>query len=282
MPPRNPTLPGNALWLVSNELLLRIRRRVGLIPADDARPSYLNTRSRGSAKSICMAALLLAAVAGAGGANADPEAERWSNEAEAAYDNVTSYTAVFHKQQRVAGKLLPEETILLKWKKPSSLYLSWIKGPYAGSELIYAQGWNQNRIRAHRGGLLRFVTRNLDPRDPQLMKDNLRPVTDIGIGNLVKAVAAKIREAIRANDLVFSGHGEETVYGRKTQVFEVVTQYDGRRLVINQDVENKILIRIRIYDQADQLVENYAYERLNLDARLTAADFDPKNPEYRF
>lgn len=50
-----------------------------------------------------------------------------------------------------------------------------------------------------------------------------------------------------------------------------VTQYDGRRLVINQEVENKILIRIRIYDQADQLVENYAYERLNLGARGRAA-----------
>ena len=250
--------------------------------------SCLNTLNRDSAKSICLAVLLLAAVAGTGGANAHPEAERWSNEVEAAYDNVKSYTAVFHKQQRVAGKLLPEETILLKFKKPSSLYMSWIKGPYAGSELIYVEGWNQDRVRAHRGGLLRFIARDLDPRDPHLMKDNLRPVTHTGVGYLAKAVAAKIREAISANELVFSGHGEETVYGRRTQVFEVVlprtkvTQYDGRRLVINQDVENKILIRIRIYDQADQLVENYAYERLNLDARLTAADFDPENPEYRF
>jgi uncharacterized protein DUF1571 len=232
--------------------------------------------------------LFLAALAVTGSVNADSEPENWINEAEAAYEDVTSYTAVFHKQQRVAGELLPEETILLKFKKPSSLYMKWIKEPYAGSELIYVEGWNQNRVRAHRGGLLGFITRNLDPRDPKLMKDNLRPVTDIGIGFLIKTVAANMREAIRAKEVVFAEHGEETVYGRKTQVFEVVflgtqvTRYAGRRMIVNRDIENKMLIRLRVYNHADQLVENYGYERLDLGARLAAVDFDPKNPDYDF
>ena len=156
-----------------------------------------------------MAALLLAALAGAGTANADSEPENWINEAEAADSSVASYTAVFHKQQGVAGELLPEETILLKFKKPSSFYMRWIKEPYAGSELIYVEGWNQNRVRQ-------------------------------------------------------------------------VTRYAGRRLIISQGVENKLLIRLRVYHQTNLLVENYGYEQLDLGARLTAADFDPKNPAYRF
>jgi len=53
-------------------------------------------------------------------------------------------------------------------------------------------------------------------------------------------------------------------------------------LVINQDVESKVLIRIRVYDQDDQLVENYGYENVDLEAPLVDADFDPKNPEYHF
>jgi negative regulator of sigma E activity len=78
------------------------------------------------------------------------------------------------------------------------------------------------------------------------------------------------------------------VYGRNTQVLEVVVpkeraeDYDGYRYVINQDVESKILVRIRVYDRDDQLVENYGYENLNLGALLTDADFDPENPEYHF
>ena len=201
---------------------------------------------------------------------------------------VTSYTAVFHKQQRVAGKLLPEETILLKYRKPLSLYMRWTKAPYKGSELLYVEGWNENRIRAHRGGILRFITRDLDPRDPGLMEGNLRPVTSTGIGHLLEVVATNIRKAIKAGEVAFATRGEEPVYGRKTQVLEVlfprerVKDYDGYRYVINQDVESKMLVRIRTYDRDDQVVESYGYESLDLAARLADADFDPNNPDYRF
>jgi hypothetical protein len=221
-------------------------------------------------------------------ASAKLDPEEWLKEAEAAYDRVTSYTAVFHKQQRVAGKLLREETILLKYrKKPLSLYMKWIRAPYEGSELLYVAERNENQVRAHRGGILQFIIRNLDPGDPRLMVGNLRPVTSTGIGYLLEAVAINMRKAIKVGELTFSEHGEEMVYGRNTRVLEVVfpkemaKDYDGWRYVINQDVESKILVRIRVYDRDDQLVENYGYENLaTLNAPLTDADFDPKNPEY--
>ena len=237
---------------------------------------------------ICSALFLLAVMDAHGGAADKPDPEEWLRKAEAAYDRVTSYTAVFHKQQRVAGKLLPEEIILLKYKKPFSLYMKWIKAPYQGSELLYVEGWNKNRIRAHRGGILRFVTRNLDPKDPGLMAGNLRPVTSTGIGYLVETVAINIRKAIKIREVTFSERGEETVYGRKTQVVEVVfpkervKEYDGYRFVINQDVESKILVRIRIYDRDGHLLEHYGYDNLDLNAPLVDADFDPNNPDYHF
>jgi hypothetical protein len=166
--------------------------------------------------------------------------------------------------------------------------MKWIKAPNKGSEVLYVAGWNDNRIRAHSGGLLRFIIRNLDPRDPGLMDGNLRPVTSTGIGFLLEAVAINMRKALRAGELTFSKRGDEAVYGVPTQVLEVVfpkeraKDYDGRRFVINQDVKSKILIRIRIYDRDDQLIENYGYENLALDAPLADRDFDPKNPDYHF
>jgi len=71
------------------------------------------------ARIICSALFLLAVMVAHDGAADKPDPEEWLRKAEAAYDRVTSYTAVFHKQQRVAGKLLPEETILLKYKSRS-------------------------------------------------------------------------------------------------------------------------------------------------------------------
>jgi outer membrane lipoprotein-sorting protein len=236
---------------------------------------------------ICLALFVFVAMAAHGGVTDNPDPEQWLREAEAAYDKVTSYTAVLHKQQRVAGELLPEETIFLKYKKPFSLYMKWIKEPHEGSELLYTAGRNNGLVRIHGGGILRFITVNLDPRDPRLMAGN-RSVTSTGIGDLLESVAITIRKAIKVGDLTFSKRGEETLYGRSTQVLEMVIPkerakyYDGCRFVINQDVKSKILVRIRVYDRDDQLVENYGYENLNLNASLVDADFDPKNPEYHF
>jgi hypothetical protein len=237
---------------------------------------------------ILSALFVFAALVAHGGASDRPDPEQWLSAAEAAYGKVTSYTAIFHKQQRVDGKLLPEETIFLKFRKPFSLYMKWMKEPYEGSELLYEVGRNEDGVTAHRGGVLRFITRNLDPADPGLMSGNLRPVTSTGIGYLLETVAINIRKATKAGDLTFSARGEESVYGRTTQVLEVVIpresakDYDGCRFVINQDVESKVPIRIRVDDQDDQLVENYGYESVDLEAPLVDADFDPKNPEYHF
>jgi outer membrane lipoprotein-sorting protein len=107
---------------------------------------------------IRMAALLLASLTGAGTARGDSEPEKWLNEAQAAYSSVTSYTAVFHKQQRVQGKLLPEETIQVKFKKPCSLYMKWIEEPYRGSELIY--GYERLVLDA------RLTAADFDPNNP--------------------------------------------------------------------------------------------------------------------
>jgi len=238
---------------------------------------------------ICSALFVIAAMAAYGGEVVNPDPEKWLMEAEAAYDRVESYTAIFHKQQRIAGELLDEENIFLKSRKrPFSLYMKWVTEPYEGSELLYVVGWNDGRAKAHRGGFLSFIVRNLAPNDPILMNDNLRPVTSTGLGFLLQTVAIQMRKAIKAGVLTFTDRGKENVYGRETQVMVMdipyanAKEYDGAQYVINQDVESKILIRLRVYDRDGRLVENYGYENLNLDAHLSDADFDPKNPEYDF
>ena len=251
------------------------------------RLSVVNCRAR-MGVFVVQALFLLALTTTTQSAQGQTDPEKWLKEAEAAYGTVTNYVAIFHKQQRVGGKLLQEETIRIKFRKPFSLYMKWIAEPNKGSELLYVEGWNEDRARVHKGRWLRFIVRNLAPEDPQLMKNNLRPFTDTGIGFLVKTVAVNVRKAIKAGELSFYERGEETVYGRKTQRLEVVfpkekaEDYDACRLIINQDIESKILVRIRMYDWGDQLSENYGYEYLKLDAGLTDADFDPENAAYHF
>jgi outer membrane lipoprotein-sorting protein len=223
-----------------------------------------------------------------GRAQEQPDPETWFQDAEAAYANVTNYTAIFHKQQLVDGKLHDEDSIFIKFRKPFSLYMRWISAPDKGCELLFVEGWNENRARVHKGGFFRFITRNLEPKSPRLMVGNLHPLTDTGLGHLVLTVVENVRKAGHAGELRFHEHGEETVCGRKTRRIELefpkdkAKGYNAYRMVINQDVESKILVRIALYDWDDHLFENYNYEELNLNAGLTDTDFDPQNPEYHF
>lgn len=213
---------------------------------------------------------------------------QWVKAAEAAFDEVTSYTAVLRKQQRIGDKLLPQETIFLKFRKPLSIYMKWTKAPHKGRESLYVQGWNNNRMRCHDGGVKRLIVLNLDPKGRTAMKNNLHPITTIGIGHFVKILGDEMRKAMKADELGFVLRGEEEVAGRKTQLVEIAfpehrrKEYYARRFLVNRDVENGILIRIRVYDGEDRVVEDYTYEELDTDADLTGADFDPENREYRF
>lgn len=216
----------------------------------------------------------------------DPEA--WIKGAEEVLSKTESYTVIFHKQERVKGMIGKEETILLKFKKPFKLYMKWIMPPYKGRELIYVKGWNNNRLKVHEGGILGVVNLNLEPTSVLGMKGNRHPITDAGIENLVRVIGRDLRRGIKAAEVESKDHGEETVYGRRTRKIEGVFPkerekgYYCSRAVINFDTETRVPLKVMIYDWDDNLIENYGYEDLRLDAGLSEADFDPDNPEYRF
>ena len=214
--------------------------------------------------------------------------ENWIRDMEEAYVRIDNYTAIFHKQERVNGKLLEEETIFIKFKRPFKIYMKWIKDPYKGREVLYVEGWNENRMMIYEGRVMGGVTVNFDPKGFIAMKGNRHPIMDSGIGNLVKLIRENFRKGIRNGELELKEHGEETIYGRKTHKVELIFPKDKTkgyycyRAIINIDVEKNLPLKVQIYDWNNILIENYGYENLKLNVGLTDTDFDPKNPEYKF
>jgi outer membrane lipoprotein-sorting protein len=214
--------------------------------------------------------------------------ETWVDEAEAVLSRTESYTAVFHKRERIQGRLRREETILFKFKKPFKIYMKWIERPYRGRELIYVEGRNDNRIKAHEGGFLGFINVNLDPMGSKVMRDNRHPITESGLENLVNLIAGQVRRGMEEGEFESRDLGEENVYGRATSKVEGIFPRDERkgyycyRTVVNVDIEAKVPIKILIYDWDDDLIESYGYEDLKLNAGLTEEDFNPESPEYKF
>jgi hypothetical protein len=200
-------------------------------------------------------------------------------EAEIVLARVESYTAVFHKQERVDSVLLPEETIAFRFKRPRMVHMRWIKKPFAGREVLYVEGWNGNRLRVHEGGLLGLIPVSLDPRGSLAMKGNRHAVTEAGIESLVARIAENVRRGLVAREIETRDAGDAVVYGRATRRLEGVFPKSGqgkyycRRAVLSFDLERRVPILAEIYDWDETLIERYGYEDLKLDVGLSDADF---------
>jgi outer membrane lipoprotein-sorting protein len=214
--------------------------------------------------------------------------EKWLAQARTRLDRTDSYTAVFHKQERIDGKLQEENVVFLKFARPFKIYMKWIRPPHQGRELIYVEGWNGNRIRVHGDGILGLFTVNVDPRSRAVAKENRHLITEAGLSSLLDDMAANVGKGVAAGEVVFRDLGRETVYGRRARIVELTFPEDRsrgyycRRAILSLDDESRMPLETRIFDWDNRLVERYGYEDIRLDAGLSEADFDPKNPAYGF
>lgn len=239
-------------------------------------------------KGVIFLLLVLEFSSPAAGAYDKTDLANWLKHAESTLARTDSYTAIFHKQERIQEKLTGEETIFLKFKKPFKVYMKWVKEPYKGRESLYIEGYNDNLIKVRESGIAGIITVDIDPKGTLVMKGNRHPVTDSGIENLVKLLRRNLEKGVSAREIDLREQGVESVYGRTTRKVEAVfpknkaKSYYCYRALINLDVETRLPIRVLIYDWDDTLVESYGYEAVKLDAGLTEADFEPNNSEYRF
>lgn len=207
---------------------------------------------------------------------------------ESSYARVKDYTAVFHKQERLEGVLLPEETILLKFQKPLKVYLKWIKEPYRGREALYVEGDYDNKVIAHQGGILGLITVSLDPRGANAMEGNRHPITEIGFGYLLDGLRRDIQKSLEHGDLEIIRIGDELFRGRLSTVVEARSAsrggrtYYASRMVLHVDKELELPVGSAFYDEKDQLFERYVYNDVRLNVGLSPMDFSKYNAAYHF
>lgn len=152
--------------------------------------------------------------------NFDPVAA--ARETQKAYESVNDYTATFLKQERIGNKLGKVETILFKFRKPNDIYMKWIKKPHKGQEAIYRKGHNENKITAHRGGLLGLVTLDLEPESKLVMDGQHHRISDAGLGATDKLVYRGLMQGLRRNEITVTNHGIVELNNRQVRKVEAI------------------------------------------------------------
>lgn len=210
-----------------------------------------------------------------------------------ALEDVKDYTATFTKRELVGRKVVDAQMELKLRHQPFSVYMKFLK-PSAGREVLYVEGKNDGKIKAHDVGLRGLAgTLSLDVDGSFAMADNRYPITRIGMQNMVAAVLEQWLGETRLGNVTVnyfpnarigktSCKAIETSHTRQT----ASTKFAMTRLYL--DAESSFPIRVQQYDfpkkskKENQLVEDYLYSNIQTNVGLTAADFSTSNPSYNF
>ncbi len=214
----------------------------------------------------------------------------WLLEARRNYTAVQDYTCTLLKRENVNGILSDEHFIHMKFRsQPFSVYMRWL-GPskFAGQEVAYIEGRNNNKMRVHanrlfKGGIAGFVS--IDVNDPRVLEHSRHTILEAGIGNVIE-------HTIRAWEI------ERKI--NKTQVKTAEFKFDNRlciriesirterrpefysyRSVLYIDKDAKLPIRAENYDWPRQggpadgdLLEVFSYVGLRFNSGLSEREFN--------
>ena len=202
------------------------------------------------------------------------------------YDQVIDYTSLFYKKELVKDQYIEQKNIILKHRKPCSFYLKWTEGDGKGTEVIYVGGRNNNKLTAHAGGFLKWITVNVDPYSSIAMKNNRHTVLEAHIGNFIEICDKNYKLAKHLCVGTFEPCGEKMIGGRTTicikAIFPDDRRFYGGANYIYVDKEYKFPIAVEIYGWNNELLEKYENTDIKLNVGLTDKDFDPKNKEYEY
>ena len=220
---------------------------------------------------------------------------------------LTDYTAVLVKRERVGGTLGPHEYMSAKVRprkisngqvtQPLSVYLGFLKpSTVKGREVIYVEGQNNGKLVAHEGGIKgRFLpTVNLSPTGPLAMRGQRYPLTEIGLQNLLVKLIERGEQAKQFPDVSATIEENKVVANRRCSILTVTQptkrpELDFYQAKVFMDDELGLPFRYVAYDwprhdsqEKLEVIEEYTYLNLKVNVGLADADFDADNANYNF
>lgn len=221
---------------------------------------------------------------------------RWAYDGLRDLEAIDDYSAVLVKRERIGGQVGEYQKMFIKVRhRPFSVYLHFLSpASLRGQEVIYVEGQNDGKMWARGTGVRGvFGTVSLQPDGVIAMQGNRYPITEIGILNLVRRLIEVAEADTKYGECEVKYYQGAKVGDRVSTCIEVVHPVPRRNFRFHLarvfvDDELNLPIRYESYSwpttpgAEPELIEEYTYLDLKLNVGFTDADFDIRNPNYRF
>jgi hypothetical protein len=220
----------------------------------------------------------------------DEEALILLTESIARVTEIADYTVTIHQVQRVAGKILPEEVLFVKFMRPNSLYIRWIGEVKNGREVLYREGSNDNKLLVHGGGVLRGLSLSLDPTSRLGMTDTRHPIHESSIIYMMEHLNTSLAysRSHPHEEVSIELIGDDTVFGREVKKIRLRFPYGDEypyyapESIFGIDTETLLPLFYSAFGTGGEFWEEYRFKNLRINNGLTDWDFDPENSDYSF
>jgi len=207
---------------------------------------------------------------------------------------IHDYECLFMKRELI-GKKLIKTSMKMKFRdEPFSVYLKYIDNS-PGREVLFVKGQNNNNLLVREAGLKAIVgTIALPPTGPDAMAESKHPITSIGMKEmLVRVIKQWEMESKFGGTIAQKRPNSKLPTGEICTVFETVHDKpykDFKFHITRLWIEDKAGLAIGVQqlgfpaknDKEPPMIEEYFYNDLKPNRKLTDSDFDKNNKSYSF
>jgi hypothetical protein len=222
---------------------------------------------------------------------------RWAYDGLGNIEKIQDYSATLVKRERIGGKVGEYEYMFIKVRhKPFSVYMYFLApSEIKGQEVIYIEGQNNGNLWAHTVGVrdTMFGTVSLPPNGLIAMHNQRYPLTELGILNMIRRLVEVGEQDIKYGECEVKFFKGAKINTRTCTCIQVTHPVPRRNFLFHLarifvDDELNVPLRYESYSWPKEpggqpeLDEEYTYLNLKLNNGFSDADFDTKNPNYRF
>lgn len=189
--------------------------------------------------------------------------------------SITDYTCLFSKHELVGGRIIRENNISLKVKRPGHFYMKWTEGVYKGRVAIYVEGRNNDKILLHLNGLLGFLNLSIDPKGKEALMENRHTMTEadfISIFDRFSENCERCRKDAGCGPVVSSLKDPDTLEIKAE--FPQGKGYYTHLGRLTVDRRTWLPTGLACYGWDNEFLEEYHFDDIKINPGLTGKDFE--------
>ncbi len=197
------------------------------------------------------------------------------------YASVKNYSALFQKQETSQGVAGPKEKIFLKFEKPFKIFMGWLNTEKKGLQVVYERGRHGGKLAIHKPGLglglLPVIF--LDQKSPWVREGSQSyDIEDAGIGTFLTDFTEDLTRASAVHQVKVQFL--EPLLPNQEETAEVIFEgsdknsgYMAYRVIVSFEPKTALPVKMRLFDWDNQLMGEYAYENLKINAASDDVEF---------